>query len=205
MGAEGEGWVAVFGRCSFDRVCFDGVLDRAGAAGGAPGAGGGRLLDRAVPARRALCLCGGRLIDTALRSQRAPGAGGGRLLDLAVPARRALSICGGRLLDIAVRLQRAPCVGGGRLLDSALPTKRALCVCSGRLLDTALATEKFFFHWRGAEAGSRPAAGHFLLLRQKKLTKEKATRQSESPSGHAAVLAKAGSARTRLRLKHMRP
>ena len=38
----------------------------------------------------------------------------------------------------------------------------------------------FFFHWRGAEAGSRPAAGHFLLLRQKKLTKEKATRQPEA-------------------------
>ena len=55
----------------------------------------------------------------------------------------------------------------------------------------------FFFHWRGAEAGSRPAAGHFLLLRQKKLTKEKATRQSESPAGHAAVLAKAGSTQTR--------
>ena len=164
-----------------------------------------RLLDRAVPARRAFCTCGGRLLDIALRLQRARCTGGGRLFDLTLPARRALCIRGGRLLDIALRLRRARCTGGGRLVDRTRPARRALCLCGGRLLDTALAIEMFFFHWRGAEAGSRPAAGHFLLLRQKKLTKEKATRQSESPAGHAAVLAKAGSARTRLRLKHMRP
>ena len=45
---------------------------------------------------------------------------------------------------------------------------RLLCSCGGLCL------------LRRAEAGSRPAASHFLLLRQKKLTKEKATRVREA-------------------------
>ena len=63
--------------------------------------------------------------------------------------------------------------GGGRLLVRAvlllrLPSCACCCSCGGRLL------------LRRAEAGSRPAASHFLLLRQKKLTKEKATRVPEA-------------------------
>ena len=91
-----------------------------------------------------------------------------------------------------------------RLGDLAVPRKRSSCACGGRLIARA-ATQLMGigFHWRGAEAGSRPAAGHSLLLRQKRLTREKPfdrlrtignSRLPESPSGHAAVLTKAGSA-----------
>ena len=60
-----------------------------------------------------------------------------------------------RLVGCAVRLRR-------------LPSCCCCCSCGGLCL------------LRRAEAGSRPAASHFLLLRQKKLTKEKATRVPEA-------------------------
>ena len=59
--------------------------------------------------------------------------------------------------------------------------------------------------WFGA--GSRPAASNFLLLRQKKVTKEKATLLSASPSlrygATCGAQAKRGLAQTRLRLKQV--
>ena len=53
-------------------------------------------------------------------------------------------------------------------------------------------------------AGGSPAATHFLLLRQKKVSKEKATLVSASlrcASGSLRCALQAGSAQTRLRLK----
>ena len=55
----------------------------------------------------------------------------------------------------------------------------ALCLCVGCLLAFAVRLQRGLL-LRRAEAGSRPAASHFLLLRQKKLTKEKATRVREA-------------------------
>ena len=66
------------------------------------------------------------------------------------------------------------CVFGSSLMD--------ICSSSSSICST------FTFMWF---AGGCPAASHFLLLRQKKVTKEKATR-SLGPFGHLAVLKPGG-------------